>query len=225
MLARECDFFSIGTNDLTQYTLAVDRGNEHVAHLFDPLHPAVLTLIDSSARAAARAGIPITLCGEMASNPLAIPILVGLGIEELSGTPAAVPIMKEIVHALEFGVSETDARRAVEAGSADEVRAIGAARLREANLLAHPRHRSLARVRHRASSTEAEVRGEPFGLAGAKSDPGVVTTQQRDQHDASPPSPTPPASDGLATGSLARAAPRAEPDGEEHARSGEAATT
>jgi phosphotransferase system enzyme I (PtsP) len=138
VLARECDFFSIGTNDLTQYTLAVDRGNEHVAHLYDPLHPAVLALIDRSARAAARAGIPVTLCGEMASNPLAIPILVGLGIEELSGTPAAVPIMKEIVHALEFGESESDARRAREAGSADEVRAIGAARLREANLLSHP---------------------------------------------------------------------------------------
>jgi len=138
VLARECDFFSIGTNDLTQYTLAVDRGNEYVAHLYDPLHPAVLALIDSSARAAARAGIPVTLCGEMASNPLALSILVGLGIEELSGTPAAVPIMKEIVHALEFGESETDARRAREAGSADEVRAIGASRLREAKLLSHP---------------------------------------------------------------------------------------
>jgi len=138
VLARECDFFSIGTNDLTQYTLAVDRGNEHVAHLYDPLHPAVLALIDSSARAAARAGIPVSLCGEMASNPLALSILVGLGIEELSGTPAAVPIMKEIVHALEFGESEADARRAREAGSADEVRAIGANRLREARLLAHP---------------------------------------------------------------------------------------
>jgi len=138
VLARECDFFSIGTNDLTQYTLAVDRGNEHVAHLYDPLHPAVLTLIDSSARAGARAGIPVSLCGEMASNPLAVPILVGLGIEELSGTPAAVPIIKEIVHALDYAQSEADARRALEASSADEVRAIGAARLREARLLDHP---------------------------------------------------------------------------------------
>ena len=138
VLAKECDFFSIGTNDLTQYTLAVDRGNEHVAHLYDPLHPAVLALIDHSARAGARAGIPVSLCGEMASNPLAVPILVGLGIEELSGTPAAVPIVKEIVHALEYGQSEADARRAREASSADDVRAIGAARLREVGLLEHP---------------------------------------------------------------------------------------
>ena len=138
VLARECDFFSIGTNDLTQYTLAVDRGNEHVAHLYDPLHPAVLALIDHSVRAADRAGIPLSLCGEMASNPLAVPILVGLGIVELSGTPAAVPIVKEIVHALDYSDAQADARRARGAGSADEVRRIGAGRLRAAGLLEHP---------------------------------------------------------------------------------------
>lgn len=138
VLARECDFFSIGTNDLTQYTLAVDRGNEHVAHLYDPLHPAVLTLISHSARAGARAGIPVSLCGEMASNPLAVPILVGLGIGELSGTPAAVPIVKEIVHALDYGDAQADARSAREVGTAAEVRAIGAKRLRAAGLLEHP---------------------------------------------------------------------------------------
>ena len=108
ILARECDFFSIGTNDLTQYTLAVDRGNEHVAHLYDPLHPAVLGLIERSVHAGARAGIPVSLCGEMASNPLAMPILVGLGIGELSATPNAVPIMKEIVHALDSGDASHD---------------------------------------------------------------------------------------------------------------------
>ena len=137
-LARECDFFSIGTNDLTQYTLAVDRGNEHIAHLFDPLHPAVLELIDRSVRGAKRAGIPISVCGEMASNPLAVPILVGLGIGELSVTPSAVPIVKEIVHALDQGDAEADARRAREAGTAKEVRAVGAERLVRAGLLDHP---------------------------------------------------------------------------------------
>ena len=137
-LARECDFFSIGTNDLTQYTLAVDRGNEHVAHLYDPLHPAVLALIDRSVRAASRAGIPVSLCGEMASNPLAIPVLVGLGITELSGTPAAVPVIKEIVHALDSSDAEADARFALRAGTAQEVHSIGAARLRESGLLEHP---------------------------------------------------------------------------------------
>jgi phosphotransferase system enzyme I (PtsP) len=137
-LARECDFFSIGTNDLTQYTLAVDRGNERVTHLYDPLHPAVLALIDRSVRAAAEAGIPLSLCGEMASNPLAVPLLVGLGIEELSCAPSAVPVVKEIVHALAYGEAAADARRARQAGSATEVHAIGAERLRRAGLVDHP---------------------------------------------------------------------------------------
>jgi phosphotransferase system enzyme I (PtsI) len=137
-LARECDFFSIGTNDLTQYTLAVDRGNERVAHLFDPLHPAVLQLIDRSVRAATRAGIPVSVCGEMASNPIAIPILIGLGISELSAAPNAVPVMKQIVHALDSGLAEDDARRALDAATAQEVARIGAERIRERGLLTHP---------------------------------------------------------------------------------------
>ena len=137
LLARECDFFSIGTNDLTQYTLAVDRSNEHVAHLYDPLHPGVLSLIDRSARAAGRAGIPVSLCGEMANNPLAVPILVGLGIEEISGTPSSLPVIKEIIHALDAGDADTDAREAREVATAEEVHAIGARRLRRVGLLDH----------------------------------------------------------------------------------------
>jgi phosphotransferase system enzyme I (PtsP) len=137
-LARECDFFSIGTNDLTQYTLAVDRGNERVAHLYDPLHPAVLALIDRSVTAAVHAGIPATICGEMATHPLAVPILVGLDVGELSGTPSAVPVVKEIVRALDSGEASEDARRALEAESADEVHRIAAARIRAVGLLDHP---------------------------------------------------------------------------------------
>jgi phosphoenolpyruvate-protein phosphotransferase len=137
-LARECDFFSIGTNDLTQYTLAVDRGNERVAHLYDPLHPAVLRLIDFTVRAARRAGRPVSVCGEMASNPLAVPLLVGLGIQELSGTASAVPVVKEIVRALDAQEVEKDARCALEAGSAAEVHSIANRRLRESGLLEHP---------------------------------------------------------------------------------------
>jgi phosphoenolpyruvate-protein kinase (PTS system EI component) len=84
-----------------------------------------------------RAGFPVSVCGEMASNPLAVPILVGLGIGELSVTPSAVPIVKEIVHALDQRDAESDARRAREAGTANEVRAIGAERLLRAGLLDH----------------------------------------------------------------------------------------
>ena len=138
VLAAECDFFSIGTNDLTQYTLAVDRGNERVAHLYNPLHPAVLALISRSVDAARVADIPISICGEMATNPLAVPLLVGLGINELSGTPSQVPLVKEIVRAIDYGDASRDARRALLAASVEEVQAIGAARLREAGLLDHP---------------------------------------------------------------------------------------
>ncbi|MGY8738331.1 MAG: putative PEP-binding protein, partial [bacterium] len=136
--AAECDFFSIGTNDLTQYTLAVDRGNEKVAHLYDPLHPAVLQLIQMTVRAGRDADIPVSVCGEMATNPLSVPILVGLGIGELSGTPASVPVVKEIVRALDSVELAEDARAALVAKTAAEVHAISATRLRAAGLVEHP---------------------------------------------------------------------------------------
>jgi phosphoenolpyruvate-protein kinase (PTS system EI component) len=98
----------------------------------------VLALIDKSVRAANRAGIPITVCGEMASNPLAVPLLVGLGIGELSGTPRGVPVVKEIVRALDSGDVAEDARRALAAGTVSEVEGIACERLEKAGLLDHP---------------------------------------------------------------------------------------
>ncbi|NNL65795.1 MAG: phosphoenolpyruvate--protein phosphotransferase [Myxococcales bacterium] len=138
VLAERCEFFSIGTNDLTQYTLAVDRGNERVAHLYDPLHPGVLKLIDLTVNAAERAGIPVSVCGEMAGDALAVPLLVGLGISELSATPSSIPVVKEIIRALDVDAVAGDARAALAARSAAEVHAIAVERLRRAGLFEHP---------------------------------------------------------------------------------------
>jgi phosphotransferase system enzyme I (PtsI) len=120
-LAREMDFFAIGTNDLTQYTLAVDRGNEQVAELFRPFHPAVLQLLDRVIGAGSRAGIPVSLCGEMAADPLAVPVLVGLGLEEFSMHPPALPLVRSLIRALSYREAHRIAQRALTLASAKEV--------------------------------------------------------------------------------------------------------
>ncbi|MCC5913755.1 MAG: phosphoenolpyruvate-protein phosphotransferase PtsP, partial [Balneolaceae bacterium] len=96
-LSAEVDFFSIGTNDLTQYTLAADRGNEKISGLFDPFHPAVWKLIRMTAEGAAVNRIPVSVCGEMASNPAAAACLFGMGIRDLSMTTNAIPRVKEML--------------------------------------------------------------------------------------------------------------------------------
>ncbi len=101
MLAKEVDFFSIGTNDLVQYCLAVDRGNEHVAYLFNPLHPAVLRSLKMICAAAAKENIPVSMCGEMAGDPFYTLILIGLGIRELSMSPFSIPRVKRVLRELE----------------------------------------------------------------------------------------------------------------------------
>ncbi len=99
-LARVCDFFSIGTNDLTMYTLAIDRGDEQVASLYDPLHPAVLRLIQFSTEAALRARLPVNVCGEVAGDPRFTPLLLGLGIRELSMSATSLPLVKQRIRGL-----------------------------------------------------------------------------------------------------------------------------
>lgn len=101
ILAEKVDFFSIGTNDLIQYTLAIDRGNRHVAHLHQPLHPAILRMIQRTCDVARKKGIKTYMCGEMAGEPLYTPILLGLGVDELSMNPQAIPLVKEVIRSID----------------------------------------------------------------------------------------------------------------------------
>ncbi len=100
--ASEVDFFSLGTNDLTQYVLAVDRGNDLVAERYHELHPAVLRMIKATIDAGRRHGIAVSLCGEMGSNSSFVPILVGLGLEEISASPVYIPSVKRLIRAISF---------------------------------------------------------------------------------------------------------------------------
>ena len=121
LLAREVDFLTIGTNDLIQYCLAVDRANERVSRLYEPLHPAILRLLTSVRRAAARQRTPISLCGEMASDPLALTLLVGLGLTEFSMTPGAIPVAKQILSEVRSDEMRGLARRVLRLPTADEI--------------------------------------------------------------------------------------------------------
>ena len=121
-LAKSCSFLSIGSNDLTQYTLAVDRGNERVAGLYDHFHPAVLQLIRTTVDAAHRQGIWVGLCGEFASDPLGIMVLLGMGIDELSVIPSSIPEAKNIIRAIDTSTAAEVVGRALELATAVEVR-------------------------------------------------------------------------------------------------------
>ena len=120
----EVDFFSIGTNDLTQYTLAAERTNQRVAHLGDPCHPAVLRQIQHVIEAAHRGGIWVGVCGEMAGDPEAAPVLLGLGLDEFSMTPGSIPRVKAILRGWTFAGAAGLAAQAVNLDSAEEVRGL-----------------------------------------------------------------------------------------------------
>jgi phosphoenolpyruvate-protein kinase (PTS system EI component) len=124
--AREADFFSIGTNDLAQYTLAAERGNEHVAALATGPVPAVLALVDAIVRGAQVHGRWVGVCGELAGDPLAAVLLVGLGVTELSMAAPRIPDVKAALREIDAGEAAAVAREAIEADDAQAVAALAA---------------------------------------------------------------------------------------------------
>lgn len=121
VLATEADFFAIGTNDLIQYSLAIDRGNENVSYLYEPLHPALLRLLKFVIDSAKEAGIPVSVCGEMAAHPLYAIALVGLGLETLSMNPSTIPVIKNVIRSLRFKDCRKMIESALEKKTAQEI--------------------------------------------------------------------------------------------------------
>jgi phosphotransferase system enzyme I (PtsI) len=121
LLAREVDFFTIGTNDLIQYLLAVDRTDERVSDRYEPLHPAVLRLLRQVRRAAVRHKIPVSVCGEMASDPMLLRLLMGCGLTDFSMTPGALPMARRVVQETHAGEMSSVIARVMTLGSADEI--------------------------------------------------------------------------------------------------------
>jgi len=121
LLAKEADFFTIGTNDLIQYTLAVDRTDDRVSNRYEPLHPAVLRLLRHVRRAATRQGIPVSLCGEMASDPLLLKLLIGCGLREFSMTPGAIPMARRVVKDTSARQMVRVAARVLTLGTVEEI--------------------------------------------------------------------------------------------------------
>lgn len=130
VLARHVDFFSIGTNDLIQYALAIDRINEHVAYMYQPYHPAILRMISQVVTAAKEAGIPVSLCGEMAGDPLCVSILLGLGLQDLSMNARAIPLVKKIIRTISMEEARADFENVMKLITAREVKEYIVSRIR-----------------------------------------------------------------------------------------------
>lgn len=121
LIAPHVDFFSLGTNDLVQYTLAVDRVNERIAYLYQPTHPAIVRLIKNTIDVGHQHGIWTGVCGEMAANPLMVPLLIGLGVDELSMSVSAIPLVKDVIRKLRYSQAEELAMTVLERESAYEI--------------------------------------------------------------------------------------------------------
>lgn len=120
-LSKEVDFFSIGTNDLIQYSLAIDRVNDHVAYLYTPFHPAILRSVKRVIDAGNAAGIPVAMCGSLAAEPLLIPLLIGLGLRTVSMAPTSVPTMKAMVRTVNAKKAKVIAEKAMNLATAVEI--------------------------------------------------------------------------------------------------------
>ena len=121
LLATEADFFAIGTNDLIQYSLAIDRGNENVSYLYEPLHPALLRLIKGVIDAGKHAGIPVSMCGEMAADPIYAIVLLGLGLEIYSMNPSSIPVVKNVIRSVRYKDCKRIAEMALQKKTAQEI--------------------------------------------------------------------------------------------------------
>ncbi len=121
LLAKDCDFFSIGTNDLIQYLLAVDRVNDRIAHLYEPTHPAVVRMLKFIIDSAHKQKIKVSVCGEMAGDAIYAPLLLGLGVDELSMTPPLIPAVKYLVRSMKLTDAQALADKALTLGSAKEI--------------------------------------------------------------------------------------------------------
>jgi phosphotransferase system enzyme I (PtsI) len=121
VLAKEVDFFSVGTNDLTQYTMAVDRGNTKISHLYQHLHPSMLRMLKMTVDAGRAAPIPVAVCGEMAVDPLAVVVLIGLQFDELSCSPNTLPEVKKIIRSVTYDECKTLVKKILKEPTFDRI--------------------------------------------------------------------------------------------------------